>query len=426
MGFAVLCLLPLLIPQEPAPGPQPTATTAQQPQPVDDAAALAAAERDAAKGDVATLQRLAIESAPELAARAAFLLARGKDEAHLVACSEVLTKSATGLARQQAMQGLLQNADAKATGTAIVALGDADRAVRTLAVLALGKWRRPAGVEPLLALIDDHRDDEGAAATDVAAALLALHDLGAHDHLLRAATAIDGGKVQGTGEALAYWLQNGSPTLSQDRELPLLLAVLGHRELLVRRFAITRLAQIEQPGAVKALEGRLANEGAELRPLIEVALAQLRRDREPPADEFARLQQNWQAIAKRAATSWQEMPTERRAIVLAIPVVLLLAMCLLVRSHRRKQRAAMAAATVALVQPSQEYLDEQAAYEEELAAAAAAAEDEATAAGEEPPAEDGEWRADDAEAMGELDPGAEQVPVGADDAEWQQDDPQPR
>ncbi|MBZ0154540.1 MAG: HEAT repeat domain-containing protein, partial [Planctomycetes bacterium] len=197
MGFAVLCLLPLLIPQEPAPGLPPTPTTVQQPQPVDDAAALCAAEREPAKADVATLQRLAIAGEAEVAARAAFLLARGKGEANLAACGEVLANSSSALARQQAMQGLLQNGDAKATNAAIRALDDADRTVRTLAVQALGKWRRPAGVEPLLALIDDHRDDQGTAVTEVTAALLALHDLGAHDHLLRAATAIDGGKVPG-------------------------------------------------------------------------------------------------------------------------------------------------------------------------------------------------------------------------------------
>lgn len=424
MGFAVLCLLPLLIPQEPAPGLPPTPTTVQQPQPVDDAAALGAAEREPAKADVATLQRLAIEGEAEVAARAAFLLARGKGEANLAACGEVLANSSSALARQQAMQGLLQNGDAKATNAAIRALDDPDRTVRTLAVQALGKWRRPAGVEPLLALIDDHRDDLGTAATEVTAALLALHDLGAHDQLLRAATAIDGGKVPGTGEALAYWLQNGSSTLPQAKELPLLLAVLGHRELLVRRFAITRLAQIDQPGAKKALEGRLATEGPELRPLIEVALAQLRRDREPPVDEFARMQQNWQAITRRAAASWQEMPTERRAIVLSIPAVLLLAMFLLVRSHRQKQRAAMAAATAALVQPSPEYLEEQAAYEAELAAAAEAVDaeagaDAADAEFAEPAADDGQWTAADGEPVDE-------VAVGADDAEWQQDAPASR
>lgn len=363
MGFAAFCLLPLLIPQAPTPAPQPAPLpTAQQPAGDDaDAAALATAERAGAEADVAALQRLAIESAPDIAARAAFLLAKEKDERHLAACAEIVATSRCADARSQAMQALFRNGDAKNTPTAAKALADADRVVRTLAAQALGKWRRPAGVEPLLGMIDDHRNDDGTAPTDVQAALLALHDLGAADHLLRITTSIKDGKVQNTGEALTFLLQDLAPSLAPDKELTLLLAILDHREPLVRRFAITRLARTDEPGAVKALEGRLAHEGNELRPLIEVALSQLRRDAAPPPDEIGRLKQNWHALSQRAETAWAGMSTARRAVVIAIPAVLVLGMFLLIRAHRRRQRDDDAEAMAELVQPSDEYLEELAA-----------------------------------------------------------------
>ena len=150
-------------------------------------------------------------------------------------------------------------------------------------------------------------------ATDVQSALLALHDLGAADKLLRAATAVHDGKAEGAGEALAFFLQERSHGLPRNEELTLLLAVLGHREQLVRRFAIGRLAELGERSAAVALEKRLGVENDQLRPMLEAALLQLRHDPlQQPTDELALAKDNAKKLWHKATTWWNAAsPTEQ-------------------------------------------------------------------------------------------------------------------
>ena len=283
MRLLELCLLPLLSPQEPAPqpavpSPAPAAETAV-PSSSDDKQALAVQERAGEKADPAVLAALASSVDAAVGARAAWRLGACKGPAVLEALQTVATKSPHADARAHAMQALMKANDVGSTATAIAALEDADRRVRTFAAQALGRLRRPAAKEPLLGLLDHTRTHaEPGVATDVQAALLALNDLAATDLLLRAATAVHDGKAEGAGAALAFCCQSMSPQMPRAEEVTFLLAVLGHREQLVRRYAISRIAELDEPSAAAALEGRLAQEGDELRPLVQIALAQVRKD----------------------------------------------------------------------------------------------------------------------------------------------------
>lgn len=383
MRLLELCLLPLLSPQQPAPTPvvpppTPTAeSTGESPADApastdDDRQALAAQERAGDKADPAELARLANSQDAAIAARAAWQLGRGKGPAVMEALQTVATKSPHADARVQAMQALVKANDVGSTTAAIQALDDGDRRVRTLAAQALGRLRRPTAKEPLMGLLDRTRERcEPGPATDVQAALLALHDLGATDLLLRAATAVHDGKAEGAGTALAYLCQSLSPQLERAQEVTFLLAVIGHREPLVRRYAIGRVAELDEPSAVAALEGRLAQEGDELRPLVEVALAQVRKDKVAlPEDELARATQNLHALVAMGKAKWATMTQTEQGLTAGAPVVLLLLVWMLRRRSRRARAAAEAAATLAMVQPSDEFVEQTAAEAEELAAAA--------------------------------------------------------
>ncbi len=447
MGLLALCVLTLLSPQDPpgtssrpvappagtvsVPTP-PSDTPAQAPTPTatppaetgtanptalptsDGKAALAAAEAAGDAADPAALQALALSDDAATAARAAWLLARGKPTAQREPLQRIAATAPQTEARLHALQGLLRDGDVSSTGVAIEALAHEDRRVRTVAARLLGKLRRPAAAEPLLGVLQRSKTAAPGPATDVQAALLALHDLGNADFLLRAATAVHDGKAQGTGQALAFCLQQLAPKLPTDAERSLLLAVLDHRELLVRRFAIERLAERAEPAAVAALDGRLGKEGPELRPLLEVALANLRQLAEPvPTDEWERALQNGKALAAAAARWWRARSALEQGALGCIPGFLLVTVWLLARRRRAAAVTAAATAVSALVQPSEEYVEQLAAEAEQLAgeAAATAADeidieglndempsgDEEAAAREDelaPAAADGEWQDD--------------------------------
>jgi hypothetical protein len=379
MGLLELCLLSLMSPQAPtAPAPAASAAAAVAAPTTAPAAssndrdALVALERAGDKAPSEELVRLASVEDPAIAARAAWILARGKDATRVEPLQRVVAGSPHATARAQALQGLLRHHDVSSTATAIAALDDGDRTVRTLAAELLGKLRRPTAIEPLLAVLDRARSGtQPGPATDLQAALLALHDLGASEHLLRAATAIQDGKAEDTGAALTFLLQGLAGKLDPARQQTLALALLDHRELLVRRFAIGRLAELGQPSAASALEGRLAKEGDELRPLVEVALAQVRKDDlQPPTDELERALHNARAIQHATARWWQKLSPVAKGGVVAAPVLLITVLWLLARRRRAAAAAASAAATVALVQPSEEYVEQMAEEAEQLAAEA--------------------------------------------------------
>ena len=382
MGLLELCLLSLMSPQAPTtPAPTaeapaavaaPTAAPAAPAAPGNDRDALVALERAGDKAPSEELVRLAAVEDPAIAARAAWILARGKDATRVEPLQRVVASSPHATARAQALQGLLRHHDVSSTATAIAALDDADRTVRTLAAELLGKLRRPTAIEPLLAVLDRARSGvQPGPATDLQAALLALHDIGASEHLLRAATAIQDGKAEDTGAALTFLLQGLAGKLDAARQQTLALALLDHRELLVRRFAIGRLAELGQPSAASALEGRLAKEGDELRPLVEVALAQVRKDDlQPPTDELERALLNARAIQHATVRWWQTLSPVAQGGVVAAPVLLITVLWLLARRRRAAAAAASAAATVAMVQPSEEYVEQMAEEAEQLAAEA--------------------------------------------------------
>ena len=372
MGLLELCLLPLLSPQEPAvtpaPGTTPPAVSATTGSP-EDLQDLLTAERAGEKANLIVLRRLTYSTAVPIAARAAWLLGRAKDPRANELCCEVATGSAHVEARVQAMNGLMLRKDPNSLATAVTALQDGDRSVRALAAQLLGKLGKPTAVEPLLAMIENGRNDTTASATtDVQAALVALHDLKAARSLLRAATAIHDSKIKGTGEALAYCFQGLSPTLDQAQEVTTLLAVLDHREPLVRRYAIGRLAQIGDPKAATALEGRLGTESAELRPLVEVALNQVRSDRGTvAAGELERALTNLETLRAMAEAKWATMEDWQRWATGTAPIGLILLWWGFGRLRRRNAARNVAMATAALVAPSEEYLEQMEAEAEEQA-----------------------------------------------------------
>ena len=406
MGLLATCLLPLLAPQAPTtttttPTPLPVVAASSQ-DPVD-LGPLRAAEADDAKADPAALLHFANGSDAALAARAAWLLARGKHADRLPMLRQVVAESPHAAARLQAMQALLHQREVGSTTTATAALHDTDRRIRTLAAQLLGALNRPTAREPLLALLQEQQHAEPGIATDVQAALLALHDLGANDLLLRAATAVHGGNAEGVGPTLAFCLQQMAPKLDREQQLMLALGMLDHREPLARRFAIDAVAGLGDPSTAKALEGRLANETPELRPLVEVALAHLRQDAAHDP-ERATLMDKLHGLDQRAKAWWQQSSTVERGVVVSVPLAVLL---LLLLTLRRRGNAASPAsdhadaeAAAALVQPSAD-LDTP----EQLAADLAT--DPETAWGEaEPALEDANEQPADSEATF-----AEEVPA---------------
>jgi len=456
MRLLELCLTSLLSPQ--APGLPPTATeppvasapSAQEPAPTPPAQATepttptttteptsttatptSPEAAPAQNGEGEQLVQRTLGEDPMDAMAAVAELAKAKKGAANLFLQRVVAESRHADARTAAMQALLRSADVGVTSTAIGALEDADRRVRTLAAQTLGKLRRPTAVEPLLQLLDrtrkqaDPATTDTATATDVQATLLALHDLGAADKLLRAATAVHDGHANGAGEALAYCLQELSRQLPRAEEQTLLMAVLDHREPLVRRFAIGRLAELDATSAIRALEGRLAKETDALRPLVEAALVQLRRDSmQQPTDELARARQNATLLWHKAKAWWRAATPTEQGIAAGTPVFLLVVFVLLRRRRARAAAAAEAAAMTALVAPSEEYAEQVAAEAAELVAAAeevalqeeaahdeAAAGDEAVATTEDGMTADGAWT--DA-----PDDSAEQVEVA--EGDWQE------
>lgn len=372
MGLLELCLLPLLSPQEPAVTPAPESTppaVSATPASPEDLQDLLTAERAGEKANLVVLRRLCDSNTVPIAARAAWLLGRSKDPRAIELCCEVATAGHHVEARVQAMNALMLHKDPNSLASATTALQDGDRSVRALAAQLLGKLGRPTAADPLLAMIEHGRNDVTAGpATDVQAALVALHDLKAARSLLRVATAIHDSKIKGTGEALAYCFQGLSPTLDQPQEVTTLLAVLDHREPLVRRYAIGRLAQIGDPNTASALEGRLGTESAELRPLVEVALSQVRSDHSAvSADEFDRALANLQKLGAMAESKWATLEDWQRWAVGAAPVGLILLWWAFGRLRRRHAARSVAMATAALVNPSEEYLEQMEAEAEEQA-----------------------------------------------------------
>jgi hypothetical protein len=360
MGLLELCLLSVLLPQDPAPAPS---SPAQDP-----AARLAALALDADAADADELLRLCVGDDATVARRACWLLARSNRPDHVPALAEVLRRSADAEVRLHAMQGLRRRATPDVRSAVVAALEDDDRRVRTLAVQTLGRLAAtgvpPAEVVPeLLALVDRRAKDAAPGpATDVQAALLTLSDLNATEHLLRMATAIHDSSTLETGSSLAFCFQTLSPKLAPKDEVTALVAVLSHRETLLRRYAITRLAELADPTAASALEGRLAKEGPELRPLVELALQQVRRDvQHRGGGEVERAQLGVEAVAAKLAARWRALLPWQQALAGGTPLLLVALVWAFARGARRRRQQEHALEVAQLVQPSDEFLAEAAA-----------------------------------------------------------------
>ncbi|MEZ6037003.1 MAG: HEAT repeat domain-containing protein [Planctomycetota bacterium] len=368
MALIELCLLSLLSPQSADATPTPSApTTAQAPEHAGQSAPdggqdprrqLEALEQGEQPADPDQLLALTSCADADVAARAAWLLAQRHDDAGHERLLQVID-GPVAEARLQAVRELCR-VDAKDAFTiALHELQDPDRRVRTVAAQTLGALRRPAAAEPLVGMIEEAAGEACSEPTDVQAALLALADIGTGHGLLRVATAIQDGKVTGTGNWLAFTLQTLSPKL-EDGEVTLLCGVLAHRDAPVRRYAITRLAELGDKRAISALEGRLGKEEQQLRPLVELALNQLRRDVAPaPTDDMDRAMANAEVLWLRAKSWWNGLQPLHQGIAAGVPGVLLVLLVLWRRAAARRARAAEAAAAAAWVQPSDDYLEEQ-------------------------------------------------------------------
>ena len=360
-------------PRAPAKSTPAVTTAAATTAPAADLETLQQLERNGKKANLAAAATLAASNDPAVASRATWLLSQIEDPNQPEALHEVATKAPQAEARLQAMAALLRQGQVRSVATATTGLDDVDRRVRAVAAQVLGKLRRPTSVAPLLALLDRRApEDHGTApAIDVQAAILALHDLGAKDQLLAAATAVQNGKVAGCGQALAFSFQNLSPQLAPKDELALLLAVLDHREPLLRRYALGRLGELGDATAASALERRLGGEGAELRPLVEVALARVRKQAhgaEVHATETAAAGP-LQAVQQR----WAALTPPQQFILVGFGCLFVLAVGLVVIMMRRRSASVMSgtdASITDLVAPSDEYVAELAAEAEQIAAEA--------------------------------------------------------
>ncbi len=356
-----------------APATSPGAAATEARAPAADVAALQQAAKDPQSADLTELERLAGSANVAVAARAAWLLADQKRPEAIEVLERIALTSTVPEVRLQAMHGLFRGRNVTSVAAAIAGLEDADSRVRTVAAQVLGKLRRPAAKAPLLALLNRNRtaDSGTTPAIDAQAALLALCDMEAVDQLLAAATAVQTHQVPGAGQALTFYFQTLSPRLPQEDEATLLVAVLAHREAMLRRYAISRLGELGNATTAAALEGRLAGEGDELRPLVEVALARVRDEAHlaPSLDDGGE-----EGVLARVQRRWAGLTAGRRLLLLGLCggslVMMVLVLVVLVRQRRARELSVLAMASAALVEPSAGHGDADSGEAGELAAAA--------------------------------------------------------
>lgn len=327
--------------------------------------ALHAAEAAGKAADIAVLRELAGSADVVIARRATWLLGRHADKSKFTTLQDLARNATDAEVRLQAISALIAGAPTGALEVGAEALEDSDVRVRAAGAQLLGRLRNPAGKEPLLAFLQRQRSAMAQAVdtSDVQAALVSLHDLGAKEELLPATATLREVSQSEIGQALAFYWQGVSPQFPREQETTLLLAALDHGALLVRRYAIDRLAELNSTAAVPALEKRLGAEGPELRPLIESTLTYLRRDQEQPqGDEVERAMANAQAMWAKAVSTWNGLDDKERLIYgggAGSALLVLMIGGLLVRRRRRQQaHEEAAAAAAALTAPSEDYVQE--------------------------------------------------------------------
>lgn len=373
-----LCLLSLCSPQLPQGPTVPSAV--YTPAAVGDRD-LAELHRLEGLGTAAPADAIAALTAAAdltIARRATWLLGRAAGHDRGPALRELARDSRDAEIRLHALMGLQKDVDQAALQVAADRLGDADLRVRIAAAQLLGRGRSMPANDELPALLGRGRSmgaaDEllafvqrsaRAASTetdprDVEAALIALHDLEADRHLLLAAEALRNSTLTGTGAALTYYWQDVSPKLAKEAEVTLLRAALDHREPLLRRYAIARLGELDDPTAIPALEARVGVEEAELEPLLDATLRILRRDAAVgEGDNVERAKANLVVITKGAMDAWHGLGRDGQLLALSAfggSAMLLLIATLLVRRRRAiAAHAAAVASATALVAPSADH-----------------------------------------------------------------------
>ncbi len=372
--------------------------TMDSPAPPEQVMALEQAENDAESTTVPQLLRLAKAEHAGVAARATWLLRRRESPEARKALGDLATDSKHAEVRVQAFHALLRLGNAQSVPVALAGIDDESVEVRTLAAQLLGKLRRPEAKGALLALVSERAKiaGPGESTTDLQAALLALTDLEAADELLPVATVLDGSRAEGFGEALTFYFQTLSPQLEPNDETPVMVAVLSHSEPVLRRYAIGRLSELRDLTTVRALEARLASEGPELQPLVELALAQIRRQKHGEAEAS-------ESFVAQTKARWNALTAQQRLIASAVGGVVGLGVliCLVVIVRRGSSRRRGRRSASDLVAPSEEYLDDLEAESDELADEAEGIYDEAESYGEGD--DDEEWQDGEYEDDGEVD-----------------------
>ncbi len=254
--------------------------------------------------------------------------------------------------RAQAMWALTRIRDARAHPAALAALRGDDITLRTLGANFLGALRMRASAPDLLAVAADRTGTEGATASgeqqDRVAAITALADIGDPAQLLPLAAAVATGTplVQ---QALTYAFQSLSTKLAPQDEATTLIAVLAHAVPGLRQYAIQRLAELRIPSTARALEGRLAQEGRELLPLLQVAIAAVRNDR---TGVESSLTERAEAVLTSLTQAWNELPMNQRYAIGCGAAILLLVVWLALALRSRARNRAAGETWAALAAPS--------------------------------------------------------------------------
>ncbi|MCC6672319.1 MAG: HEAT repeat domain-containing protein [Planctomycetes bacterium] len=284
-------------------------------------------------------------------ARAAYELGQARYADAVPALSELVQKHGDAEVRRHAMAALLHMKDPRSRQASIAALESNDQTLRSLGAQNLGRLRGKDNVEPLVGMLATSGSRGGA---DRVQALLALGELQEPACLMQVAASVaHDDEVE--GEALAWLFQTLSPRLPKAEEVTTLIAVLDHKALLLRRYAIQRLGELKDRNAVTALEARLAQEDERLQPLVQVALRNVQGD--PDAGRGA--QDFWndtkakaEHLAARLLATWEGLDPRTRTYALGGLGGLAILMLLIIAWRMRAARRAKTDELLGMVAPT--------------------------------------------------------------------------
>jgi len=305
------------------------------------------------RANVTAVAALLAHADRTVVARACWLLGEWKAQDAIVMLGDVAHQHADAGVRLQATNALARIGTAATAPALTEATGDADVRVRLCAIQSLGRLGGKVAATAALTMVDRLGSTQPTGAPDdLVAALVVLHDVGNAENLVPAATAV-GFAHQQVGQALTFLFQGLSPRQTPKDEVTTLLAVLDHPEPMLRRYAIQRLGELRDPSTSKALEGRLAQESADLQPLIRVSLTQVRGEVDQDEDDLvARAKSNVTAISQMVERKWARLGTTGQIAAAGGAGLLLVLVLGIAIARRRARRNAAVAAAQALVEPS--------------------------------------------------------------------------